>query len=314
MTFDVGRLSDRKRPWLKNISIPQNLSGFWKNTAMLQLDVFSLGGCIIHFSLAAVAVSNSMGLLLQLRCSHKGGTWAILTSNLGNWSNLPKHIWISGYIWGCMYIYNYIYIIIFIYIYIIYIYESGLRIPGPPPPQWYGPQAHALGNTGHGTIHTCMHACMHPCIHPSIHTGRHTYRHTHRQTDIPIYLPTYIPTYLRTYVPTYTRTYTRTYAHTAWESWVIYTCKYVYIYIHSISAVLGPCEKVSPPWTQPHLATRCQFFARPISSRATARPRWSAAVYFVIVNCSRCYSNASKGDTLRVHQSKDCALPKESGF
>ena len=77
----------------------------------------------------------------------------------------------------------------------------------------------------HGTRdHTCMHASM----HPSIHTDRHTYRHT--QTD----RHTYLPTYLHTYVPTYTRTYTRTYAHTAWESWVIYTCKYVYIYTQYI--------------------------------------------------------------------------------
>ena len=104
-----------------------------------------------------------------------------------------------------------------------------VRTPDPcPPPPWYGPpssrpppngmvpQAHALGNAGHGTIHACMHASMHPSIHPYIHTDTHT------QTDIPIYLPTYIPTYLRTYVPTYTRTYIPTYIHT-----------YKHTYIHT---------------------------------------------------------------------------------
>ena len=124
-----------------------------------------------------------------------------------------------------VYIIIYIYIYIFIYIYIYMSPDSGSLAPRPP--NGMVPQAHALGNTGHGTIHTYMH----PCIHPSIHT----YRHTHRQTYIPIYLPTYIPTYLRTYVPTYLHTHAHTHvtnAHTAWESWVIYTCKYVYVYIY----------------------------------------------------------------------------------
>ena len=144
----------------------------------------------------------------------------------------------------------------------------------PRPPMVWSPKLTLSGTRDTG-----------PYIHASMHPSIHTYIQTHTQTDIHTYLPTYlhtyIPTYLRTYVPTYLHTHAHTHvtnAHTAWESWVIYTCKYVYVYIyiyyiHSISAVLGPCEKVSPPWTQPHLATRCQFFARPISSRATARPR-----------------------------------------
>ena len=89
----------------------------------------------------------------------------------------------------------------------IYIYMSGLRIPGPPP-HGMVPQAHALGNTGHGTIHTYMHASIHPYLRTYIHT----------QTDIHTYLPTYIPTYLHTYIPTcihtYIHTYIPTYQHT----------------------------------------------------------------------------------------------------
>ena len=68
------------------------------------------------------------------------------------------------------------------------------------PPNAMVPQAHALGNTGHGTIHTCMHACMHPCIHPSIHTyiryrtrgAWHTHTHViHPFVSISIHLYQY---------------------------------------------------------------------------------------------------------------------------
>ena len=107
-------------------------------------------------------------------------------------------------------------------------YESGLRIPGPP--NGMIPQAHALGNTGHGTIHT--------------------YIHTHTQTYIPIYLPTYlhtyIPTYLRTYIHTHIHTYIPTYLPTYLPTYIhtyvyIHICTHIYIicayiYIHCIYA------------------------------------------------------------------------------
>ena len=108
-----------------------------------------------------------------------------------------------------------------------YIYMSPDSGSLGPPPNGMVPQAHALGNTGHGTIHTYMHACMHPCIHPSIHTYIHT--DTHTQTDIHTYVSTYLPTYQHTYVPTYLHThaqptYTRTYIHT-------YLPTYIHTYI-----------------------------------------------------------------------------------
>ena len=94
-----------------------------------------------------------------------------------------------------------------------------VRTPDPwPPPNGMVPQA--LGNTGHGTIHTY--------IHTHIHTRIHTY--------IPIYLPTYlhtyIPTYLRTYVPTYTRTYIHAYMHACMDTYIpTYLHTYIHIYI-----------------------------------------------------------------------------------
>ena len=112
----------------------------------------------------------------------------------------------------------------FIYnVYCIYIYESGLRIPGPPPmvwspkltppPQWYGPPSSRSRERG-TRDHACMHASMHPSIHPSIHTYRHTHRHTYLSTYLPTYLHTYIPTYLRTYIHTHIHTYIPTYIPT----------------------------------------------------------------------------------------------------
>ena len=89
----------------------------------------------------------------------------------------------------------------------IYIYESP-DSGSLAPPNGMVPQAHALGNTGHGTIHTYMHACI------------HTYIYT--QTYIPIYLPTYLHTYIPTYLPTYLRTYIHTYIPT-----------YLHTYIHT---------------------------------------------------------------------------------
>ena len=83
------------------------------------------------------------------------------------------------------------------------------------PPNGMVPQA--LGNTGHGTIHTY------------IHTHTHTYTHTYIHTYLPTYLHTYIPTYLRTYVPTYTRTY----IHTCMHAWIhTYLPTYIHTYIH----------------------------------------------------------------------------------
>ena len=75
-----------------------------------------------------------------------------------------------------------------------------------PPPNGMVPQAHALGNTGHGTIHACIHPSIHPgaSIHPSIHT----------YTDIHTYLSTYLPTYLHTYVHTYIHACMHAYIHT----------------------------------------------------------------------------------------------------
>ena len=79
---------------------------------------------------------------------------------LGWWTSSPEYIYI--YIW---YVIN---------INWLCIYESGLRIPGPTPPNGMVPQAHALGNTGHGTIHTY--------IPTYLHTYQHTYQHTHIPT------------------------------------------------------------------------------------------------------------------------------------
>ena len=114
----------------------------------------------------------------------------------------------------------------------IYIYESGLRIPGPP--QWYGPpssRSREHGTRDHTYIHTCMHACIHASIHPSIHTYRHT--QTDRHTYIPIYLPTYVPTYLRTYVPTYTTYNLRTHAQPTYTTLHTYIPTYLPTYIHT---------------------------------------------------------------------------------
>ena len=112
----------------------------------------------------------------------------------------------------------------YIYIYIIiYIYESGLRIPGPHPPMVWSPKLTFSGTRDTGPyIHTCMHACMHPSIHPYIHTYTHADIHTY----LPTYLHTYIPTYLRTYVHTYTRTY-------------IHACMHgcIHTYIHHLIAL-----------------------------------------------------------------------------
>ena len=81
-----------------------------------------------------------------------------------------------------------------IYIYNDIIYESGSRIPGPPP-HGMVPQAHALGNTGHGTRDTG----------PYIHTYIHTYRHTDRQTDRHTYIHTYTYIYILLYKYRYIR-------------------------------------------------------------------------------------------------------------
>ena len=103
------------------------------------------------------------------------------------------------------------------YIYIIHMYESGLRIPGPPP-HGMVPQAHALGNTGHGTIHTCMHAPIHPSIHTYLRTYVHTYTRTHVHACMHgcmhAWMHTYIHTYLHTNIPTYQHTYQHTNIHT----------------------------------------------------------------------------------------------------
>ena len=99
----------------------------------------------------------------------------------------------------------------------IYIYmspDSGSLAP----PNGMVPQAHALGNAGHGTIHTYMHACIHASIHPSIHTYRHT--HTDIHTYLPTYLHTYIPTYLRTYGPTDLHTHAHTYMHACMHAYL----------------------------------------------------------------------------------------------
>ena len=91
----------------------------------------------------------------------------------------------------------------------IYIYESGLRIPGPPP--WYGPPSSR--SREHGTRdHTYIHACIHPSIPTYIHTytDRHTYLSTYLHTYIPTYLHAYIRTYIHTYIPTYQHTYQHT--------------------------------------------------------------------------------------------------------
>ena len=47
----------------------------------------------------------------------------------------------------------------------MYIYESGLRIPGPPP-NGMVPQAHALGNPGHQGMTT---------VHPGLPNTRQSY-------------------------------------------------------------------------------------------------------------------------------------------
>ena len=131
------------------------------------------------------------------------------------------------------------------------IYESGSRIPGPPPMVW-SPKLTLLAPPPNGMVphsgtrdtgpcmHACMHACTHACIHPSIrmhpsihasihpsihpdasihpciHPSIHPYTdiHTYLSTYLPTYLHTYVPTYLRTYVPTYLRTYIHTYLPT----------------------------------------------------------------------------------------------------
>ena len=137
----------------------------------------------------------------------------------------------------CMSVYNNDYAWSYIG-YFISIYESGLRIPGPP--NGMVPQAHALGNTGHGTIYTYTQTYIHTYIHTYINTyihadrqtdrqtGRQAYTHTdirtyvrtyihtytHRHTYLSIYLPTYIPTYLRTHVHACMDAYIHTYLHT----------------------------------------------------------------------------------------------------
>jgi len=67
-----------------------------------------------------------------------------------------------------------------IYMYILYIYKSpDSGSLAPPHPNGMVPQAHALGNTGHGTIHTYMHTCMHACMHASIHPSIRMHPSTH---------------------------------------------------------------------------------------------------------------------------------------
>ena len=96
------------------------------------------------------------------------------------------------------------------------------------PPNGMVPQAHALGNTGHGTIHTYRQTSIHPSIHTYIHTQ------TYRPIYLPTYLHTYIPTYLRTYVPTYLRTYVHTYIHTCMHA-CVHACMdaYIHTYLHT---------------------------------------------------------------------------------
>ena len=135
----------------------------------------------------------------------------------------------------------------------IYIYESGLRIPRPPP-NGMVPQAREHGTRDHTYIHACMHASIdpsihpsgcihpdasiypsiHPYIHPYIHTYLRTYIHTHRHTYLSTYLHTYIPTYLRTYVPTYLRTHVHTYIHACMHGCIhTYLPTYLPTYIHT---------------------------------------------------------------------------------
>ena len=117
----------------------------------------------------------------------------------------------------------------------LYIYESGLRIPGPPP--WYGPPSSR--SREHGTRdHTYMHACMHPSIHPdasihpSIHTYLHTYIPTYLRTYVPPYTRTHVHTYIHTYIHTYPPTYLRTYVPTCLRTYVpTYTRTHVHTYI-----------------------------------------------------------------------------------
>ena len=75
----------------------------------------------------------------------------------------------------CIYIY-YWDILYTYYTRIIHVYMSPDSGSLGPPPNGMVPQAHPLGNTGHGTIYTYIH------------------------TYIPTYLHTYIPTYLHTYI------------------------------------------------------------------------------------------------------------------
>ena len=132
----------------------------------------------------------------------------------------------------------------------IYIYESRLRIPGPP--QWYGPpssRSREHGTRDHTYMPACMHASIHPDasirmhpsihpdasihpsirMHPSIHPSIHTY------TDIHTYLPTYLHTYIPTYLRTYVHTYTRTCMHACMDAYIIHTYLPTYLptYIHT---------------------------------------------------------------------------------
>ena len=97
------------------------------------------------------------------------------------------------------------------YIYIIHMYESGLRIPGPP--QWYGPPSSR--SREHGTRdHTCMHACIHPSIHTYVPTYLRTHVHTYTRTCMHAWMHACMDAYIHTYIPTYQHTNIPTYQHT----------------------------------------------------------------------------------------------------
>ena len=104
----------------------------------------------------------------------------------------------------CMSVYNNDYAWSYIG-YFISIYESGLRIPGPP--NGMVPQALALGNTGHGTIYTYTQTYIHTYIHKYIHTCRQTDKQTDRQTSIHTHRHMHMHKHLYTYTYTYTYIY-----------------------------------------------------------------------------------------------------------
>ena len=100
------------------------------------------------------------------------------------------------------------------YIYIIHMYESGLRIPGPPPMVW-SPKLTLSGTRDTGPyIHACMHASIHTYIPTYLRTYVHTYTRTHVHACMHAWMHTYIHTYIPTYQHTNIPTYIPTYQHT----------------------------------------------------------------------------------------------------